>query len=78
MASVRLRDIKQGLIPSKDVWRNSLWGVVVGRFVIVGALVVQVTPGASQLLGVVGHGQSVRGDRHVVHLRTRRHVHLTQ
>lgn len=49
---------------------HSLWGVVVGGFVVVGALVVQVTPGASQLVGVVRHGQSVGHRGHVVHLRT--------
>lgn len=47
---------------------HSLWGVVVGGFVVVGALVVQVTPGASQLVGVVRHGQSVGHRGHVVHL----------
>lgn len=77
VTSVRLRGVKEGLLRmiSKYVCKNSLWGVVVGGFVVVGALIVQVTPGASQLIGVVRHGQSVRGDGHVVHLRPRTHFH---
>lgn len=72
--SARKRDMKWHMICSKYVqenWLLLLWGVVVGRLIVVGALVVQVTPGASQLLWIVRHGQSVRGDRHVVHLRMR-------
>lgn len=47
---------------------DSLRAVVVRRFVVVGALVVQVTPGASQLLGVLRHRERFSGNGHVVHL----------
>lgn len=46
-------------------------GVADGRFVVTGGLVVQVAPGAAQLLGVVSNQSSRRFSRHVVHLHTR-------
>lgn len=68
------------MIGSKCVQENgvdSLRGVVVGGFIVVSALVIQVTPRASQLLRVVRHGQSIRGNRHVVHLYMMMHDSFT-
>lgn len=53
----------------------SLWGVTVGGFVIVCAFIVQVTPGASQLLRVVWHRECFRGNRHIVDLWGKCHTH---
>lgn len=71
---MRTHYIKWDVIGSQYVCKrrvHSLWRVVVGRFIVVGALVVQVTSRASQFLRVVRHGQSFRGDGHVVHLYVR-------